>query len=47
MIEEITYQNDLAFARSMDKQDELNAFRDHFYLPKMADGQEHVYLCGN
>lgn len=47
MIEGITYQNDLAFARSMDAQDELNAFRDQFYLPKMADGQDHVYLCGN
>ncbi|MEM6722851.1 MAG: kynureninase [Bacteroidota bacterium] len=47
MIQEISYQNDLDFARSQDRQDELNTFRASFYLPKMADGQDHVYLCGN
>ncbi len=35
------------FARSLDEQDELRAFRDKFSLPLRADGSPLVYFAGN
>lgn len=41
------YENNLAFAQSLDAADELKQFRDYFHIPKMPDGSDTVYLCGN
>lgn len=41
------YENNLAFAQSLDAADELKQFRNYFHIPKMPDGSDTVYLCGN
>lgn len=40
------YENTIAFARKLDEQDELAAFRQQFHLLE-KDGKPIVYLCGN
>ena len=40
------FENSLAFARSLDKQDPLKDYRKLFYIPKV-NGKEAIYLCGN
>jgi kynureninase len=35
------------FARRLDAADPLRPFRDHFLLPRRADGSPQVYLCGH
>jgi kynureninase len=40
------FENTLAFAKKMDKNDPLRAFRKEFYIPKIK-GEASVYLCGN
>jgi kynureninase len=40
------FENTLAFAKALDKQDPLNAYRKQFYIPKV-NGKEAIYLCGN
>ncbi len=42
----MTFENSLAFARSLDKQDELKDYRKLFHIPKV-NGKEAIYLCGN
>lgn len=42
----MTYENTLAFARLLDENDPLRAFRDQFHIPQ-RDGQPLIYLCGN
>lgn len=42
-----SYQNTLAFAKKMDNEDPLRAYRDQFHLPVQKNGQPYVYLCGN
>ncbi len=34
-------------ARQKDAQDPLRSFRELFHIPKQANGEEYVYLCGN
>jgi len=41
------YQNNLAFAKEADKNDPLANFRQRFYLPEDAGGNQQVYMCGN
>ncbi len=41
-----TYQNTLDFARSMDANDPLRAFRDEFHFPQ-HDGTPVIYFAGN
>lgn len=41
------YENNLAFAQSLDAADELRSFRNYFHIPKMPDGSDTVYFCGN
>ena len=36
-----------ARARDLDAQDPLAVYRQRFYIPHSADGQESLYLCGN
>ena len=40
------YQDTLAFARTLDQQDELRAMRDRFIIP-VHNGHEHTYMLGN
>ncbi len=37
----------LAFAKNLDAEDPLKGVRNQFHIPKRADGQTCVYLCGN
>lgn len=41
------YQNSPEYARLCDQQDPLKSYRDEFYLPKDAQGNPLIYLCGN
>lgn len=41
------YQNSLEFAQSQDQQDPLRSYRDKFHHPVQANGEPHIYLCGN
>lgn len=41
------YRTDESFARDMDKADNLAAYRAQFHIPKMPDGRDTIYLCGN
>ena len=43
----IQYQHGLAFAKKMDKEDELYPYRNQFHLPMQKNGQPYIYLCGN
>lgn len=36
-----------SYALQMDEKDPLRSYREHFYIPKQANGQEVLYLCGN
>jgi kynureninase len=40
------FENTLAFAQQLDKQDPLAHFRDKFYLPQ-HNNKPVIYLCGN
>jgi kynureninase len=41
------FRLDRAFAQKLDAQDPLATYRDRFHIPKMPDGREHLYFCGN
>ena len=41
------FQNGEAFAIAMDARDPLAHFRDRFYCPKTATGEDCLYLCGH
>lgn len=41
------YENSLEFALKMDLADPLAAIRDQFSMPKMANNEQEIYLCGN
>ena len=40
------YENSLAFAQKMDKQDPLNTYRNEFHIPKI-EGKDIIYYTGN
>jgi kynureninase len=40
------YDNSLAFAQQLDKQDPLKHYREQFHFPQ-HDGKDVIYLCGN
>ncbi len=42
-----TFDTTLSYAKQLDSQDPLRAYRDKFYIPKDANGQDLVYMCGN
>lgn len=41
------YQNNQAFAQTLDAADELKKFRTLFHIPKTAEGKDTIYFCGN
>ena len=40
-------EHTLAYAQTLDAQDELSSYREKFHIPKQNSGEEHIYLCGN
>jgi kynureninase len=40
-------QINLAYAKSLDSQDELKTYRNQFHMPLRPNGEPYVYLCGN
>ena len=42
----MNFENTLAFAKQMDADDILKAYREHFYIP-VLNGKESIYLTGN
>ena len=43
----MNYKNTLEFALQLDKNDELQHYRNEFHIPLQKNGEEHIYLCGN
>ncbi len=43
----MNYNNTEDFALELDKADELNKYRDNFYIPKTAGGNDVIYFAGN
>ncbi len=41
------FQNSLDYAKQQDITDSLAKFRNKFHIPKNANGEELIYLCGN
>jgi kynureninase len=41
------FEKGLTFARRLDAEDPLASFRDRFHIPKMQDGTDSIYFCGN
>lgn len=43
----MSYEQSLEHAKDLDRKDPLSSFRSHFHVPTQANGEEHIYLCGN
>lgn len=43
----ITFESDESFARKMDENDPIRHFREKFYVPKQAGGEDVLYFTGN
>ncbi len=41
------FRNTEAYAHELDRQDVLSGFRERFFIPRDAEGNEQIYLCGN
>ena len=41
------FDNSLAFALELDKQDSISFMQEKFYFPKRENGEKYIYLCGN
>jgi len=46
-MENAVFENTYSFAAEMDASDKLKNFRDKFYIPRQADGEDVIYLTGN
>jgi len=42
-----SFENSIEYAHKMDQQDPLAAIRNEFAIPKQANGEDEIYLCGN
>ena len=43
----VAFRRDESFARQLDAEDPLAAYRERFHIPRRADGQPVIYFCGN
>ena len=43
----MTFKNTDKFSLQLDKNDELQHYRNEFNIPLQKNGKEHIYLCGN
>ena len=41
------FQFGLAYAKQLDLEDSLSAYRSQFHIPKDTNGNDLIYLCGN
>jgi kynureninase len=41
------FESTESFAQKLDEADSLKNFRDRFYIPKQASGEDVLYFCGN
>jgi kynureninase len=41
------FENNLQFAQKLDREDPLSSYRERFYIPQTAQGNDVIYLCGN
>lgn len=41
------FESNITFAQNLDAQDSLKHFRDQFYIPKQASGEDVLYFTGN
>src|SRR5512143_652742 len=41
------YRRDAEFAKALDEADPLRSFRDRFYIPRTAKGNDILYFTGN
>lgn len=41
------FRLDRSYAQELDARDPLAHFRDRFHIPVQANGEEHLYFCGN
>ncbi|MCP3902605.1 MAG: kynureninase [Planctomycetes bacterium] len=46
-VDTTSFRPDEEFARRLDADDPLRAFRDEFEIPRRPDGEDVIYLCGN
>ncbi|NNC45201.1 MAG: kynureninase, partial [Winogradskyella sp.] len=42
-----TFLNTAEFAKKLDQEDVLVAFRSKFHIPKDKNGEDVIYMCGN
>jgi kynureninase len=42
-----SFDNSASFARKLDERDSLKHFRERFYMPKQANGEDVLYFTGN
>jgi kynureninase len=45
--QKIKFEAGDSFARKMDERDFIKHFRDKFYIPKQASGEDALYFTGN
>jgi kynureninase len=43
----MNFENNLAFAKKLDNEDSLKEYKHQFHIPKKANGEDCIYLCGN
>jgi kynureninase len=41
------FNGDESFAKRLDADDPLHAFRSQFHMPRTPEGKDQIYLCGN
>ncbi len=46
-MEVVTFENNIEFAKMMDRDDPLKLYRDRFFIPKQKNGENHIYFCGH
>ncbi|WP_108867093.1 kynureninase [Aquimarina aquimarini] len=43
----VALKTGLEYAKELDQKDKIAHYRDQFHIPKTADGNDWVYMCGN
>ena len=43
----MNYKLSKDFALALDDKDELKSYRQNFHIPKMENGEDMIYFCGN
>ena len=43
----MNYNSSKSYAEKLDSKDQLKAYRNKFFIPKMKDGRDQIYFAGN